>query len=79
MSREIHCGRCSKYLGEIRDARLIKNIVHHCDDCTTAYKALEMAHKAGSGGSGGDKNADSPFGDYSNMFGDIFGDSKWKK
>ena len=78
MSREINCGRCSKYLGEIRDAKLMKSIVHICDDCITKYKALEMARNVG--GSGGDKNANNPFGDiFEDTFGEIFGDKKWSK
>ena len=31
--RHIHCARCGVYLGEIRDARLQKGIVHYCAKC----------------------------------------------
>lgn len=68
--REIRCARCKLYLGVIRDAKLRKTMVHHCDDCNTAYKALEMARNTG--------NDKSQFGDiFGDTFGDIFGGKKY--
>ena len=39
MSKKISCSCCSKYLGEIRDARLRKGIYHLCGDCEIKRKA----------------------------------------
>lgn len=33
MARQIHCKKCSCYLGEIRDAKLKKGIVNICGKC----------------------------------------------
>lgn len=35
MAREIHCAGCGTYLGEIRDARLRKDLVTYCQPCAT--------------------------------------------
>lgn len=31
--KKIHCEKCHKYLGEIRDATLRKGIVYTCSEC----------------------------------------------
>ena len=54
MSREIHCVKCGKYLGEIRDAKLRKNIHFICDDCNTRRLALELKETIGGGNTGYD-------------------------
>lgn len=33
LARKITCNNCQKYLGEIRDARLLKSIVYLCASC----------------------------------------------
>lgn len=33
--RVIYCEKCKKYVGEIRDARLLKGIVFLCKDCNS--------------------------------------------
>ncbi len=38
MARDIHCVDCGTYLGEIRDAKLKKNISHICSSCTNIRK-----------------------------------------
>lgn len=34
MARKIHCAECTKYLGEIRDAKLMKGMAHLCPRCS---------------------------------------------
>ena len=41
---KIYCNGCGVYLGEIRDAKLRKNIVHLCKDCFSTYR-LKMTPK----------------------------------
>jgi glutaredoxin-related protein len=38
VARDIHCVDCGTYLGEIRDAKLKKNISHICSSCTNMRK-----------------------------------------
>ena len=38
----IRCKKCKRYLGEIRDARLHKDIVYLCKKCNTQREALEL-------------------------------------
>lgn len=77
MSRKIHCSRCKKYVGEIRDAKLIKDLSHTCKSCQQDLVALELAYKYQQDKKGEDLfGGDDIFGD---TFGDIFGKSKWKK
>ena len=33
MSKKISCTYCNKFLGQIRDAKLRKNIYHICKEC----------------------------------------------
>ena len=33
MSKKISCTYCNKFLGQIRDAKLRKNIYHMCSEC----------------------------------------------
>jgi len=40
--RKIYCQKCKKYLGEIRDAKLRKDIAFLCKDCETQRMALEL-------------------------------------
>lgn len=63
--RTINCHVCNKYIGTIRDAKLMKGIAHVCPACLD-----NLTHPKKS------KNifGDSPFGD---TFTDIFGDSDW--
>lgn len=42
---KIYCAGCNKYLGEIRDATLRKNIVHLCSNCETKRKASDLAER----------------------------------
>jgi hypothetical protein len=43
MGRKIYCAGCSNYLGEIKDARLRKNISYLCSTCESARKLMEKA------------------------------------
>lgn len=45
MEREIRCIGCNKYLGVIRDAKLLKGIVYLCPACETKRKASDMAKR----------------------------------
>ncbi len=42
-SRQIFCFNCRTYLGEIRDARLRKDINHACADCADRILRLKAA------------------------------------
>ncbi len=46
-SRKIYCKPCRKYLGEIRDATLRKEIVFLCSNCETKRLASGLANKTG--------------------------------
>lgn len=45
---KIVCKKCSRYLGEIRDATLHKQIVYLCDKCETQRVSLEMRYNSSS-------------------------------
>lgn len=57
--RKVHCYKCGKYLGEIRDATLRKNIYHICEFCAS----VEVKPK---------QKAATP-NVFDSIFGDIFG------
>ena len=44
-ARRIFCKGCKKYLGEIRDATLMKGIVHLCSICEIKRFASDLAQK----------------------------------
>jgi len=44
-ARRIYCKGCKKYLGEIRDATLMKGIVHLCNNCEIKRFASDLAQK----------------------------------
>jgi len=41
MKREIECCVCHKFLGEIRDARIVKGISYLCPKCNKKIKRKE--------------------------------------
>lgn len=43
--RKIFCVKCNKYLGEIRDARLLKEIKFLCPKCDTKRMSSELYQK----------------------------------
>jgi len=43
--RKILCKGCSKYMGEIRDAKLRKGITYLCSECETKRIASDLAQK----------------------------------
>jgi RNase P subunit RPR2 len=45
MAKEVVCKKCNKYLGEIRDGRLHKDIVYLCKNCNIQREALEMKYQ----------------------------------
>jgi len=59
MSRKINCCECKVYVGEIRDATLMKNMVFLCDNCNTKRITNSLKDSLGYGND--------------NMFEDIFG------
>jgi len=61
MSKKILCKSCMKYLGEIHEAKLRKNIVFLCEQCEVQRKALELRYKNNS------------HDDYMDSIKDIFG------
>lgn len=63
MARDIHCVDCGTYLGEIRDAKLKKNISHVCSICTDIRKR--------------DRITGSRDSDFMSMFGDMFKNKKY--
>lgn len=44
MARTIHCNGCGAYLGEIRDARLRKDMVCYCQLCATERESRPQAN-----------------------------------
>lgn len=62
MSIQVKCKKCSVFLGEIRDAKLHKDIIYLCKNCNTQREALELRYR--------NKDTEGSFG---GMFGDIFG------
>jgi len=40
--RKIKCQSCGLHLGEIRDAKLRKDIVHLCEDCERKRRAAHV-------------------------------------
>lgn len=46
---KISCVECKKYLGEIRDVKLRKNIVHLCRDCNIKRITKKIVQGQGSG------------------------------
>ena len=60
----IYCNGCKRYLGEIRDGKLMKGISYLCSKCEIKRIASDMAKK----------NSYDP--DISNFFNDIFNGSK---
>lgn len=62
MSRIIRCDKCHLNLGEIRDAKLRKGIVHFCEPCSRNMKAQVAA-----AASNFKKNPD-----FSDIFGGVF-------
>lgn len=61
MSRKIYCSECKTFLGEIRDAKLKKNMACLCSKCESARKLMKTAV--------GIKGNSNPLGD---MFGGMF-------
>jgi RNase P subunit RPR2 len=47
MARHVYCSKCNVYLGEIRDARLRKDIVMLCGKCNAKMKAQESVGNYG--------------------------------
>jgi hypothetical protein len=45
MSRQIYCIKCKKYLGEIRDAKLHKEINYICKKCLENEERFERFAK----------------------------------
>lgn len=45
MSKKLFCESCRKYLGEIRDAKLHKDIKYLCKSCNTQRESLELMYK----------------------------------
>lgn len=39
MTRQIHCLKCSKNVGEIRDAKLAKGLCYLCQSCANEVMA----------------------------------------
>lgn len=39
MTRQIHCLKCDRNVGEIRDARLMKGIAYLCQSCANELMA----------------------------------------
>ena len=50
MANQIHCAGCNRYLGEIRDAKLLKGIKYLCPACETKRLASDLANRTGGGG-----------------------------
>jgi len=61
---KIYCGGCKKYLGEIRDGTLMKEISYLCPNCEIKRIASDLAKKT-------NYNPD-----ISDLFNDIFNGSK---
>ena len=61
MARKIYCSECKTPLGEVRDAKLKKGMVHLCSKCESARKLLKAA--------AGIKGGSNPMAD---MFGGMF-------
>lgn len=61
MSKEISCSGCDRYLGVIRDAKLMKDISFLCRECEIKRSALEMK-RADLLGSGIPSDVDDLFG-----------------
>ena len=59
------CIKCKKYLGEIRDGTLHKNIMFICLGCNQQREALDLRYKNENKGSN----------DFMDTFRDIFGGS----
>lgn len=43
MARKIFCSECKTYLGEIRDAKLKKDMAHLCAKCESARRLMKTA------------------------------------
>jgi hypothetical protein len=41
--RQIHCYKCGGFLGEIRDAKLKKDMYHVCGKCVRTERTNNMA------------------------------------
>ena len=45
MSRKIYCNKCKVYLGEIRDAKLRKDVCFSCYSCVSKNKNSHTTNK----------------------------------
>jgi hypothetical protein len=62
---KIYCCSCKKYVGEVRDASLMKGIVYLCPTCKE-----ELLSKVGK------QKEENNYGDFAKVFGDMFGVGK---
>lgn len=69
---KIYCKECSKYVGDIRDASLIKGLIYICPTCNEENNNSFLKDDIFS------KTSNSENNDFSKIFGDIF-KNKYKK